>query len=142
MSVADIALADQFQAAEAHLERILKAAAPSIGLTEEATPGPWLANRLDQFADDLFGGKVTTCQHLIGADNGPRPAFGILGGGPGLVVCRRCMHRLTADQPLGCDRCGIEAPEFALATVQLGNLALLIVQCGDCADLEEPGHVG
>jgi hypothetical protein len=136
VTTADTALADQFQAAEAHLERILKAAAPAIGLTREATPTPWLAARLDTFADDLFGGRVTTCHHLTAA-HGPAPAFGVLNGGPGLVVCRRCMHRLTGDETLSCDRCAAQVPEFALCTVQLGNLALLIVLCGECDQLDE-----
>lgn len=136
MNVADIALADQFQAAEDDLERILKASAPSIGMTEEAEPGPWLAARLDHFADDALADRVTTCEHLH-PGNGPRPAFGMLHGGPGLIVCQDCMHRLTPPRPLTCDQCTAATDEFHLATVQMGTVALLILRCTPCAESDD-----
>jgi hypothetical protein len=131
---ADIAFADQADAAEAHLARILDRTAPALLGTDTdfSEPEPWLSARLDGFAAGIASGAVQLCDHLEhGA--GPRPAFGILGR-PRLA-CTACLSELgpDADEDYHCDRCGkaVDLMEPAIAT--LGAVALVIVLCDRCA---------
>lgn len=67
------ALADQIEAAEAHLERILHHAAPELGMTfHDETPTGWLAERISAFAADLLGGRLECCEHLTSGGPAPR----------------------------------------------------------------------
>lgn len=130
---ADIALADQADAAEAHLTRILDRTAPALLGTDttDAEPAPWLAARLDAFAEGIATGAVQLCAHLEHA--GPQPAFGMLG--LPRLGCLACVTQLAPaeNEDYHCDRCGdvIELMEPAIAN--LGTIALVIVLCDHCA---------
>lgn len=131
------ALADQHQAAERHLTRILARKAPSIGMTADTGPvGPWLAAQVERFADQAVSGELFTCEHL---ENGPAAAFAALST-PGLIVCHQCTDRLVGDRDADmlCDRCERPAEEFEFTTVTLGAVGLMVAVCGSCADLDHP----
>ena len=133
------ALSDQLQAAETHLTRILDRAAPSVGMTTDTGPvGPWLAERIEQFAEQADTGALVGCTHL---DHGPAAAFAALSA-PGLLVCHQCTARLVGDPDteMQCDRCGHLADEFDLTAVSLGAIALLVVLCGPCSDQDQTNH--
>lgn len=134
-----IALADQIEAAEADLSRILDRAAPAFDMTfHDETPTGWLAERITAFAADVLSGALECCEHLT---SGPRPAFAALAA-PGLVVCQQCTRLLVGDPDaeLPCDRCGGTGPEAQLTAANLGTVVLLIVECDQCAELSDTGH--
>lgn len=139
MTPADIALADQLQAAEDELARILAVSAPRLGLTEETSPSPWLLDRIDQFSDDILSGDVLLCEHLARPAS-PRPAFGVFGDGPGRLACAQCARSLVPTDPrapIPCDHCGRALNDAGLVLVEIGAVALLVMLCDPCAELED-----
>jgi len=136
---ADIAFADQLQAAEDHLASILARTAPRLGLTEETSPSPWLSDRIEQFAEDILNGNVDVCEHLARPAN-PQPAFGVFGNGPGRLACLQCSRTLTPadpNAPIHCDHCATPMDDTGLVLVEVGAVALLVMLCDPCAELED-----
>jgi hypothetical protein len=139
MTPADIAFADQIQAAEDHLASILAQTAPRLGLTYETAPSPWLTARIEQFAEDILTGHVQVCDHLARPAS-PQPAFGVFGDGPGRLACLQCARTLTPTDPtasIHCDHCGVPMDDVGLVLVEVGAVALLIMLCDPCAELED-----
>ena len=136
---ADTAFADQLQAAEDHLASILARTAPRLGLTEETNPSPWLSDRIEQFAEDILTGHVHVCDHLARPAN-PQPAFGVFGNGPGRLACLKCVRTLMPTDlriPIHCDHCGCSMDDAGLVLVEVGPIALLVLLCDSCAELED-----
>lgn len=136
---ADTAFADQLQAAEDELSQILATAAPRLGLTDETSPSPWLLDRIDRFSDDILSGDVQLCEHLARPAN-PRPAFGVFGDGPGRLACAQCARSLVPANPrapIHCDHCGRPLDEAGLVLVEIGAVAILVMLCDPCAELED-----
>jgi hypothetical protein len=136
---ADTAFADQLQAAEDHLASILARTAPRLGLTEETSPSPWLSDRIEQFAEDILSGDVHVCDHLAQPAS-PQPAFGIFGNSPGRLACLQCVRiLLPADlsTPIHCDHCGCPIDDAGPVLVEVGPVALLVLLCNPCAELED-----
>lgn len=125
-----VARADQAEAAERDLSRVLETTAQAVGLTaEQAAPSRWLTEQLGRFIRDLATGRVRACEHLAG---GPRPGFATLST-PGLVVCQLCHDLLFADDTdRVCDHCHQPAADLYVTAVQLGRVALLVIECPTC----------
>jgi len=132
---ADIAFHDQADAAEAELSRIIAHAAPDVLGDDayDAAPAPWLTARLDAFAAAVEDGSVQLCEHLEHA-TAPLPAFGILG--TLRLACLACANTLGPTEDVLCDHCGQATDLVEPAIVNLGTIALLILQCDPCATAE------
>jgi hypothetical protein len=132
---ADIARADQADAAHEHLARILERTAPALLGTDttDTEPEPWLAARMDAFADRIEAGAVQLCTHLEHA-TAPMPAFGILG--IPRLACTACVTQLgpTEHADYRCDRCNQPTTVMEPAIATLDTIALVIVLCDLCAD--------
>ena len=136
---ADIAFADQLQAAEDHLAAILARTAPRLGLTEETSPSPWLSDRIEQFAEDILSGDVRVCEHLAQPIS-PQPALGVFGNGPGRLACLHCVRTLMPTgprTPIHCDHCGAPMDDAGPVLVEVGPVALLVLLCDPCAEYED-----
>jgi hypothetical protein len=128
----DVALLDQIEAAERDLTRILDKAATTLGETYlDPHPGSWLLDQIDHFTHDLLTGHTTECGHLTGT--GPRPAFAALST-PGHLVCPQCIRTLITDDAdtAPCDRCHQPSPHMQILTIELGTVALFILECPAC----------
>jgi hypothetical protein len=139
MTPADIAFADQIQAAEDHLASILAQTALRLGLTHETGPSEWLSDRIEQFANHILSGAVGLCDHLARPAS-PQPAIGVFSDGPGRLACLQCARTLTPTDPhapIHCDRCGTPMDDAGLVLVEVGAVALLVMLCDPCAELED-----
>jgi len=121
------AFADQHQAAVSHLDRILDRT--GMGMTL-GTVEPWLSDRIDDLLKAIDNGQAETCPHL--SAGGPSPCFAALWR-PGRIACPACTSSLELDQDPRCSRCGTDPGEqIGLRTVQLANLAVLVIECDTC----------